>query len=277
MGKEVVRLGGVQETLLIPLYGRALDARARHPVLGDARAAELVERIDYGFTKFRGPSLSGSVLRTAIFDEWIRRFLGEHPAATVVELGSGLNTRSDRLDNGRARWFDLDLPDTIALRRASFTDTERATMIAGSVLDTDWFDQVAASGGPYFFVSEAVLLYLNEAQVRTSVRQIARRFPGSLLAFDTSGRTMIDNQDRNPVFKALSARMRWVCDDPRELEPCGLSLLDSRTFASPQPELARDWPLRYRIGMPLLARLLPRIINTYKLNLFAVGPAPALG
>ncbi|MFJ1459616.1 class I SAM-dependent methyltransferase [Nocardia sp. N2S4-5] len=270
MSKEAVRLGAVQETLLIPLYGRALDARARRPVLGDEKAVELVERIEYDFTGFRGPSLSGSVLRTSIFDAWVQRFLAEHPDGTVIELGAGLNTRSDRLDNGRARWFDLDLPDTMALRRTFFDDTDRVSTIAGSILDTDWFDRIAATGGPYFFVSEAVLLYFEEEQVRAVVRQLADRFSGSMFAIDTGGRAMMDNQERNPVFRAVSARMRWTCEDPASLASWGLTLLDSRTFATPQPELARTWPWRYRFGMPLLSRLLPRTVGAYKLNLFAL-------
>lgn len=270
MDKETAELGTVQETLLIPLYGRARDARARHPVLADRKAMELVGRIDYDFTEFRGPSLSGSVLRTAIFDGWVRQFLREYPAGTIIEMGTGLNTRSHRLDNGEARWFDLDLPDTIALRRKFFDDTDRATMIAGSVLDTDWLDRIAAAPGPHFFVSEAVLLYLTEDEVRAVVGNLAERYPGARLAFDTGGRTMMNNQDRNPVFKALSARMRWTCDHPGELEHWGLRLLDSRTFATPQPELARTWPWRYRFGMPLLARLAPTVVNTYKLNLFEI-------
>ncbi|MFF2224315.1 hypothetical protein ACFVV7_13470 [Streptomyces globisporus] len=43
MAKESVRLGTVQETLLIPLYGRALDAKARRPILRDDRARTMVE------------------------------------------------------------------------------------------------------------------------------------------------------------------------------------------------------------------------------------------
>jgi O-methyltransferase involved in polyketide biosynthesis len=38
----------------------------------------------------------------------------------MVELGTGLNTRFERLDNGRVHWFDLDLPDVMALRRVFF-------------------------------------------------------------------------------------------------------------------------------------------------------------
>lgn len=268
MSKLRPELGEVQETLLIPLYGRARDAASHHPVLNDQSAAELVGRIDYDFTRFKGPSLAGAVLRTAIFDGWVRRFLDENPTGTIVELGTGLNTRFDRLDTAQARWFDLDLPDTIALRRKLFADQIRRTMVAGSVLDTDWFDIILASPAPYLFVCEAVLLYLAEDQVRTVVTQLSQRFEGSLIAFDTGGPMMMRNQDRSGVMKAVSARMRWICDDPRQLDRWGLRLLETRTLANPQAEVAKTWPARYRYGLRILGRLAPAIANAYKLNLF---------
>ncbi|MEU0577340.1 hypothetical protein ABZ465_08575 [Streptomyces griseoincarnatus] len=44
-------------------------------------------------------------------------FLSAHPDATVVEIGTGPNTRHERVDNGRSRWHELDLPGVIDLRR----------------------------------------------------------------------------------------------------------------------------------------------------------------
>jgi O-methyltransferase involved in polyketide biosynthesis len=272
--KITPELGRVQETLLIPLYARARDAARRHPVLQDERAGELAGGLEYDFTRFGGPSLSGCLLRSAILDGWVRRFMTQHPTSTVVELGTGLNTRFDRLDNGTVRWFDLDLPDTIALRRRFFADRPRRTMLVGSVLDTDWFDTVAAAPGPYMFVCEAVLVYLAKEQVRTALSQLAHRFDGSVVAFDTAGAVMLRNQHRNGSMHAVAARMQWVCEDPRELEQWGLKLLQTRTFATPQPEVANSWPARYRYGMPVLARLLPAIVNSYKLNLFRLGARP---
>jgi O-methyltransferase involved in polyketide biosynthesis len=269
--KIAPELGDVQETLLIPLYARARDAARRHPVLHDERAGELVDGLEYGFTRFRGPALLGCVLRSAIFDGWVRQFITEHPAATVIELGTGLNTRFDRLDNGTVRWFDLDLPDTIALRRRFFADLPRCTMLAGSVLDTEWFDTVAGAPGPYLFVSEGVLVYLAEEQVRTVLSQLAERFEGSVIAFDTAGAVMLRNQHRNGSMHAVDARMQWVCEDPHEVEQWGLDLLQSRTFATPQPDVADSWPARHRYGMPLLGRLLPAVVNGYRFNLFRLG------
>ena len=87
--RKRVELGPVQETLLIPLYARALETVRDRPLLVDDKALELVRSIDYDFTRFgRGPSTVGSVLRSTIFDEWVRTFLRRFPTGTVVEIGS---------------------------------------------------------------------------------------------------------------------------------------------------------------------------------------------
>ncbi|MCW6004648.1 hypothetical protein K1W54_08630 [Micromonospora sp. CPCC 205371] len=104
-GSAGVRLGSVQQTLMIPLYGRAVETRKRRPLVSDPRAVEIVDSIDYDFAQmkaFKGGA-HGAVLRTSIFDVWTQRFLAEHPGGTVVEIGTGLNTRFERLDNGSVR------------------------------------------------------------------------------------------------------------------------------------------------------------------------------
>ena len=185
-GKEPVRLGGVQETLFIPLAARARETQRRHPILRDPRAVELVQSINYDTAKYgRGAGGFATVLRTAIFDLWARAFLADHPAGTVTEIGTGLNTRFDRVDNGQVHWIDLDLPDTIELRRRFFTDTSRRTMLAASFLDEDWLAAVADRPGPYFFAAEGVLVYLPEQQVTAALARLAQRFPGALIALDT--------------------------------------------------------------------------------------------
>ncbi|MGO3328085.1 class I SAM-dependent methyltransferase [Gordonia sp. (in: high G+C Gram-positive bacteria)] len=264
---DSVDLGEIQETLLIPLYGRAKDAQSETSILNDRTAIDLVDAIDYDFGKFRGPSLSGSVLRAAIFDEYVRDFLRAHPDGTVVDLGCGLSTRFHRLDNGRLRWFDLDVSDTMTLRRKYFEDTDRYTMITASIFDEDWYSAVAATDGPIFLLSEAVLLYFDQARVHDVLQRLSHRFAGSLLAFDTGGALMMRSQDSNPVFRAVPARMLWTCGDPQSLESLGIRLVDSRTFGTPQTSVARSWPAKTRFLMTGLGRFAPPV-RTYKMNLF---------
>lgn len=270
--KLKIALGDVQETLLIPLYGRARDAASRRPILGDATAQSIVDSIDYDFEKFRGASLPGSVLRTSIFDGWVREFLEENPAGTVVEIGCGLNTRFNRMDNGSVRWFDLDLPDVATLCKTFFTETDRRSFLEQSVFDPGWMDRVAATDGPWLFVAEAVFLYFPEHQVREFLDQLAARFPGSIVLLDTGSARMRDSMDKNASMKRVSARMKWACDDPRELENWGLALLDSRTFVYPQPDVLATWPFTYRHILRTLGRLFPPMANVYRMNKLQLPP-----
>ena len=257
--KHRVRLGAVQETLFIPLAARARETQRKHPLLRDPKAVEMVQSIDYDTAKY-GPGAGGAVtvLRTAIIDFWVRSFLAAHPAATVVELGTGLNTRFERVDNGQVHWFDLDLPDTIELRRAFFADTGRRRMIAASALDEDWLPDVARSRGPYFFGADGVLVYLPEDQVMAMLARLAERFPGALLVLDTYPKRTLDQQHRLAAKKGIDARWAWSCDDPRSLERLGLEVMESATVTRPPRAMRAQLPARYRYLMPLADPVLGR-------------------
>ena len=257
--KHQVRLGAVQETLFIPLAARARETQRKHPVLRDPKAVELVQSIDYDAGKYsRGAGGLVTVLRTAIIDFWVRSFLAAHPAGTVAEIGTGLNTRFERVDNGQVQWFDLDLPDTIELRRAFFADTGRRRMIAASALDEDWLPDVARSRGPYFFVADGVLVYLPEDQVMAMLARLAERFPGALLVLDTYPKRTLDQQHRLAAKKGIDARWAWSCDDPRSLERLGLEVMESATVTRPPRAMRAQLPARYRYLMPLADPVLGR-------------------
>ena len=180
--RRSAELGEVQQTLFVPLAARAAETRRRRPVLRDPKAVEIVAAVDIPAAYTANWGGFTTVTRTLIFDGWVREFLGRSPAGTVVELGTGLNTRFERVDNGRCHWIDLDLADTIEVRRRFFADTPdgRRRMVAGSVLDDDWHGLVAACPGPYFFVADGVLAYLDEDRLRISLAALATRFPGAL-------------------------------------------------------------------------------------------------
>ena len=257
--KQQAQLGAVQQTLFIPLAARAIQTQRKHPVLRDPKAVELVRSIDYDTARYdRSAGGLVTVLRTAIIDFWVRSFLAAHPAATVVELGTGLNTRFERVDNGQVHWFDLDLPDTIELRRAFFADTGRRRMIAASALDEDWLPDVARSRGPYFFVADGVLVYLPEDQVMAMLARIAARFPGALIALDTYPKQSLDQQHRLAARKGMDARWAWSCDDPRSLERLGLEVMESATVTRPPRAMRAQLPARYRYLMPLAPPVLGR-------------------
>ncbi|MEM0955870.1 MAG: class I SAM-dependent methyltransferase [Pseudomonadota bacterium] len=270
MGKAIpVDLGPVQETLLIPLLGRAQETRLQRGLMHDPKAVSIVESLDYDFSKWLGtPSLVGASIRARIFDEQVSTFLSSHPSGTVVEIGAGLNTRFERLDNGKARWLELDLPDAMALRQQFFDSNERRTMLAADVRSSDWHEDVAALPGPYCFVSEAVLIYLDGTDVQHAIEPLAQRFPGSWLITDTVNSHAVENQHRHDAMKKLSKEswFRWKCDNPAGLRHWGLQLEQSQTFADVSPPIRAVMPTIYRFTLALLPWLARRLSRDYAIN-----------
>ncbi|MFJ4653190.1 class I SAM-dependent methyltransferase [Nocardia sp. NPDC088792] len=270
--RRQLALTPVQETLVIPLHGRAVESRKPRGLLHDEQAVRIVDSIDYDFTKFDGgASILITALRACVFDAWTREFLSAHPGGTVVELGAGLSSRFDRLDNGTCRWFDLDLPEVIELRGRFFADTERRRMITASILDSGWLDEVAEAPGPYLFIAEGVLPYFDESEARKVLTTMVERFPGSLIAFDTCGRKAVAAQDRLDAISSMRARMRWACDTPRALADIGLTLRESRNLARTQPSIRRTLPRKQQLALRFTALLNVNDFANYRMNLFAAG------
>ncbi|MBO0820631.1 MAG: class I SAM-dependent methyltransferase [Nocardiopsaceae bacterium] len=266
--RSAAELGAAQSTLFIPLTARAKETRRRHPALRDPKAIEILESVDSVVAGFDGRGWCGfvTVVRTLVFDHWIREFLVRDPGGTVVELGTGLNTRFERIDNGTAGWIDLDLPDVIELRRRFFADEGRRRMIAASLAGQDWLDQVAARPGPYFFVADGVLPYVPPDEVEATLTRIAARFPGASLAFDAYPRRAMEIQHQQAAKRGMAARWAWACDDPKSLERLGLRLMESASVTHPPPALRRKLPARYRYLLPLADPVLGK--NILALSLF---------
>ena len=256
----------------MPLYARALESRRKRPILEDPKAVEIVDSFDWDFRRFaQRRTVVGCTLRSAMFDVWVRDFLQRHPEGSVVEIGAGLNTRFERLDNGRIHWYDLDLPDMVELRRNFFPDSERRITLAASVLDPDWIETVRRSPGPYFLVAETVFVYLEEAQVKAALGQIASGFPQVTIAFDTLGRRAVDGGNRDHARRKLAARFAWACDDPIAIQHwnIGLHLVESRTVADVPDCLWPRLSWSLRASLRLSGRFIPRLMKLYQLNLFA--------
>lgn len=141
-------------------------------------------------------------------------------------------------------------------------------MIAESVTGEDWLEAVAERPGPYFFVSEGVLTYLEEDDVTSTLARIAGRFPGAAIAFDTYPRRTLEMQHKRAARKDMPARWAWACDDPRALERYGLRLNESATITRPPSAVRRDLPARYRYLLPLADPLLGK---AFALSLFRAG------
>jgi len=139
-------LSGVAETLLIPLYIRAIESQRPDALLKDEKAVALATQMDSAFSQIKQIKMDEEdkvaiILRNREFDRCARAFLARHPEAVVVHIGCGLDARFERADNGQVEWYDLDLPEVIELRRRFIGgEGARYHFLACSVFDSAWLD-----------------------------------------------------------------------------------------------------------------------------------------
>ncbi|MBB5956591.1 O-methyltransferase involved in polyketide biosynthesis [Saccharothrix tamanrassetensis] len=256
MDREKITLTGAPETMLATLYGRALDSRAPRSFLHDVAAAEAVSRIDYDFRKtgVTASSAAGVAMRAKQLDDWTAAFVASHPAVTVLHLACGLDTRVQRLTpGGDVRWVDVDYPEVIALRsRLLPLPGGDYRMVGSSVTDEGWLQDVPADR-PTVAVFEGLTMYLREDEVRGLVRRIVRRFSGGELLFDVYGSFGIRLQKLVPAVRNAGATLHWGLDDPRAIEPWGVTCVESvRSLELPA---VKEMPASGRIPLRIMAKL----------------------
>jgi len=180
----VVDLSGVAETSLWTLYNRACEATRRDSLLRDPECVRIYNSIDYDFEGSFGRPDGSHALRSAIFDAALRPWLAAHPGAAVVELGSGLETQLQRVDDGHVRWYCVDIPESIEVRERLLPPTDRCVHIRTSALDLAWIDSIRGRG-PAFISAQGLFMYFDEESARRLFTRICEAFPGSQIMFDT--------------------------------------------------------------------------------------------
>ena len=185
----------VQETLVIPLFGRLVCSERFPDLFYDPQAENICSLLDYDFDEKRKKMESPAGLFGALevaqrqYDLCceVRNYLREHPETAVVNLGCGLDDTFSKADNGRCRGYNLDLPDVIKIRDELLPGKERETNIACDLNDYSWMDAVDAADGAVFFAA-GVFYYFRTEEVKRLFRQMAERFPRAVLVFDSCNR-----------------------------------------------------------------------------------------
>ena len=186
-----IDLGKVQETLMLPLWARAREAEKDNPIVCDTYAKNIIERIDYDFSQIEESHMADHqgvwAIRAYNFDNIIEVLLANNSSAVVVNIGAGLDTTFQRVDEGTVLWINIDLPDVVALRQKLIPDSEREMTIAKSVFDFTWIDDISrwTKGRSILFMAAGVLCYFETQEVEILFRKLAETYPSSHVIFDS--------------------------------------------------------------------------------------------
>lgn len=212
-------LKGVPETLLATLWARAAETKQEKPIITDEKAVEIVNKIEYDFSRFDKDWLTQVMVavRTEILDNATKAFIEKYPYATIINLGCGLDTRFYRLDNGKIQWYDLDLPESIKVRKNFFEESDRYKMIAKSVFDYSWMDEIAVNK-PTLIILEGLLIYFKEPEVKDLLTKLINTFEGSELLSTIIPPFIVKNRAKKGVFGEMGAEFKWGLKSGREME-----------------------------------------------------------
>jgi len=278
-------IGDVAATSLVTLYCHAIETGSDNPILVDVKSVEIAAGLDKRLSRSEHPLARALVSRTldknlvihiAIrakkYDTYVREFLDRSPDGVVVNIGCGLDSRFLRIDNGRVVFYDLDLPEILAIKKGYFQESERYHLLASSVLDYGWMIPVCRHKGPFLFMAEGVFMYLDGEDVRSLVLAIRKTFPGSELVCEVENslwlgpltKKMLAYKLQHQCFLGTGAMFRSGIRDSREMEQwqSGIQFLDEWSyFDSDEKKLGwlkvlrhigwirkTQWTVHYRLG-----------------------------
>jgi O-methyltransferase involved in polyketide biosynthesis len=225
--KIQIKLTGVPETLLISTRARYLESKRTNGIIHDPKTVEIMDAIEYDFSGDREVSKGsqvGTAIRTEILDEQTLVFLKKYPECVVVNLGCGLDTRFYRLDNGLIHWYDLDVPETINVRRSFFRESDRYHLISKSVLDFSWLKDIP-NHKPTLIIAEGLLMYFEEYEVRAILKQIGKRFLQCEMLIEGMSPFIAKNSDKHADVKKYAATFKWGIKTGKEIDRWNIGLI----------------------------------------------------
>ncbi len=204
---EKISLSGVPETMLQTIYARAKESQGRGAI-HDAKAEEIIERLNYDFSLADKDSAmrSGVIARTIVLDRLTKAWLVSNPGAVVVNIACGLDTRCYRME-GFCHWYNLDLPETVAVRGSLLPERGMISQIAMSAMD-DWGNEIKEQNTPVLIIIEGLTMYLSEADVQRIFRVISRRFEKATVFAETMN-PMIVKRFKEKSIEGSNAKFSW--------------------------------------------------------------------
>ena len=204
---EKMKLSGVPETMLQTVYARAKESMGRGAI-HDRKAEEIIGNLDYDFSLADKDAAmhSGVIARTIVLDRLVGAWLERNPSAVVVNIACGLDTRCYRM-NGYSHWYNLDLPETIAVREKLLPEDGVISQIAMSAME-DWGALVTENDTSVLVIIEGLTMYLSEADVKRIFSVIAGRFKKASVFVETMN-PMIVKHFKEKSIEGSHAKFTW--------------------------------------------------------------------
>ena len=121
-------------------------------------------------------------------------------------IACGLDTRCYRM-SGYAHWYNLDLPETMAVREKLLPESGTISQIAMSAME-DWGSKISEQNVPVLIVIEGLTMYLNAKDVQQIFAVISSRFSQATIFVETMNPAMVRHFKEKSI-DASNAKFTW--------------------------------------------------------------------
>lgn len=262
---------GIEKTLFVPLLSRSIDAQSEKPLLNDQYSLEIIDKIDYDFSfihqYLNKYAILGHALRAKYYDNKIKEYLIKNQNGIVINIGSGLDPRFSRVDNGKLTLIDIDLPDVIKLRSKLIPEATRNPYIPLSILDESCLDKIKSystqNANSVLFIADGTLMYLEKSDIIDLFNRISENFPKARLIFDVYTNFMIKQTKGEKILQDFRAEFKWSVNEVTEIEKW-----------CPKLRFIEKWSFfddkNARVGIYKILRFIPLISNMSRIVTFEV-------
>lgn len=218
--KKDLNLEGTPRTMFITMLARARETQRSNALFQDKKAVEMQKQLEGIFETTKGDwkSETGVIIRTTILDSYIGEFIRENPQAVCINIGCGLDTRFYRVNNGKIKWYDIDLPQVIALRKKLLGEHRQVHMIGCSMLDDAWTKQIEDEGRPVLIIMEGLLMYFNVNDVKKALDIIHSRFEKATLILELLSAKVVGNTKMTKSIQQTGSTFQWGVDSGRDVK-----------------------------------------------------------
>ncbi len=253
-----LNLGDVQKTALIPVAIKANETLRKKPRVRDEVAVEIIKELGINTEQYdKFMSHEGVIARTVMLDRMVQLFIEKNPSCVIVNMGAGFDNRFSRVDNGKIFWFDLDLPDSIELRKKVFPERKRVEMISGSVLESTWcplvLKEIKKRDAQVLFLAEGLFMYLTIKEIAQLLSILKQNFKCGTLIAEQNNPLMVEKQNLHDTVKNTKAVFKSGTWSGKEIaDLCeGINFVEEHSF--------NEEMKKYSFLCRLFAVLLPKM------------------
>ena len=213
-----IELTNEKVTLFITLYAKSLDYQSKRPILNDKTANDIMNSLNYDFSKYKGFGGNVSVIRTKQIDDWTNEFIKINKNAIVLNLGCGLDARVNRINaQSSIAWYDIDFPEVIKLRKNYYINNKSNYFtIETSISDENWYKNIR-NDLPTIIVADGVFEYLTSDEIKKLFDCLTKHFIKGEIIFDVMN-TFAGNMGKKGLKESTGAQHKWLVDDTREID-----------------------------------------------------------